>query len=90
MINNELIEKDVYCTEEVKTNKVWINGKPIYRKVILTKTPATTDDTVLLNFVSLNIKSLVNIDTKIISNDILDGNYYYTSTNNSCVYISPG
>ena len=26
--------KDVYSTEEIKTNKVWINGKPIYRKVI--------------------------------------------------------
>lgn len=27
-------EKDIYSTEEVKTNKVWIDGKPIYRKVI--------------------------------------------------------
>ena len=25
---------DVYSTKEVKTNKVWIDGKPIYRKVI--------------------------------------------------------
>ena len=25
---------DVYSTNEVKTNKVWINGKPIYRKTI--------------------------------------------------------
>lgn len=25
--------KDVYSTSEVKTNKVWIDGKPIYRKV---------------------------------------------------------
>ena len=29
--------KDVYSTTEVKTNKVWINGKPIYRKVVLWK-----------------------------------------------------
>ena len=25
---------DMYSTEETKTNKVWINGKPIYRKVV--------------------------------------------------------
>ena len=25
--------KDVYSTDEVKTNKVWIDGKPIYRRV---------------------------------------------------------
>ena len=33
-INNDLIEKDTYSTTEVKTNKVWIDGKPIYRKVV--------------------------------------------------------
>lgn len=33
MINNDMIEKDVYSTEEVKTNKIWIDGRPIYRKV---------------------------------------------------------
>ena len=27
--------KDVYSTNEIKTNKFWINGKPIYRKVFL-------------------------------------------------------
>lgn len=26
--------KEVYSTDEVKTNKVWIDGKPIYRKVV--------------------------------------------------------
>lgn len=26
--------QDVYSTEETKTNKVWIDGRPIYRKVI--------------------------------------------------------
>ena len=31
---NEALE-DVYSTTEIKTNKVWIDGKPIYRKVLL-------------------------------------------------------
>lgn len=26
--------KDIYSTTETKTNKVWIDGRPIYRKVI--------------------------------------------------------
>ena len=31
--NGEAGAKDVYSTTETKTNKVWIDGKPIYRKV---------------------------------------------------------
>lgn len=34
---DEKIAKDgVYSTTETKTNKVWIDGKPIYRKVVVT------------------------------------------------------
>lgn len=33
MINKDMMQ-DVYSTEEVKTNKVWIDGKPIYRTVL--------------------------------------------------------
>ena len=32
--NGEAGAKDVYSTSETKTNKVWIDGKPIYRKVV--------------------------------------------------------
>lgn len=30
----EIINGEIYSTTEVKTNKVWIDGKPIYRKVL--------------------------------------------------------
>lgn len=30
---NEKID-DIYSTQETETNKIWINGKPIYRKVV--------------------------------------------------------
>lgn len=30
---DDTAEADTYSLEEVKTNKVWIDGKPIYRKV---------------------------------------------------------
>lgn len=31
---NDLVE-NVYSNNEVKTNKVWVNGKPIYRKAFV-------------------------------------------------------
>lgn len=31
---NEIYTKDIYSLNEVKTNKVWIDGKPIYRKIV--------------------------------------------------------
>jgi len=34
-------EADVYSTEEIKTNKLWIDGKPLYRKVITGSTTNT-------------------------------------------------
>jgi len=33
-VTKESLVNDVYSTSEVKTNKVWIDGKPIYRKTI--------------------------------------------------------
>lgn len=29
-----MLKKDVYSLQETKTNKIWIDGKPIYRKVV--------------------------------------------------------
>lgn len=34
--------KDIYSTDEVKTNKVWIDGKPIYRKCFNRGSDTTT------------------------------------------------
>ena len=31
---NEVLDGDVYSTNEIKTNKIWIDSKPIYRKVV--------------------------------------------------------
>lgn len=30
----DIQEQDIYSTSEVKTNKVWMDGKPIYRKIV--------------------------------------------------------
>lgn len=42
MINENLIKKDIYSTAEIKTNKVWTDGKPIYRKVLTGSTPSSS------------------------------------------------
>lgn len=37
---NELVDGETYSTTEVKTNKVWTNNKPIYRKVVESTLPS--------------------------------------------------
>ena len=46
--------KDVYSTSEVKTNEVWIDGKPIYRK---TFSGSYSDNATLIN----NVSNIVNV-----------------------------
>ena len=49
--------EDVYSTDEVKTNKIWIDGKPIYRKVVTGTINATGNNQVILTG---NIDSLID------------------------------
>lgn len=51
---------DTYSTEEVKTNKVWIDGKPIYRKVF--KGTSTTQRGVSISFSGLNLETLTHVE----------------------------
>lgn len=37
---------DIYSTSEVKTNKVWIDGKPIYRKCFYSATNWSNNQTI--------------------------------------------
>lgn len=67
---NEIKNAEIYSTEEVKTNKIWINGKPIYRKVLTgTKNAGWTDIDI----------SAINYDTIFINNDAT----HFTFTENS-------
>lgn len=53
--NNEEA-KDVYSTSEVKTNKVWIDGKPIYRKVVnFGRLPNSNNQTVAHNISNIDV-----------------------------------
>lgn len=59
---DDLVQAEVYSISEVKTNKVWIDGKPIYRKVI--NTGACSLSTTLTSFrINIpNIESVIDIN----------------------------
>lgn len=57
----EVENPELYSTEEVKTNKVWIDGKPIYRKVIVLTLPATATDT-KFGYFTADFETIVNIE----------------------------
>lgn len=50
---------ETYSTTEVKTNKRWIDGKPIYRKVL----SSTTSQTFSSRTASITLGNVPNIDT---------------------------
>lgn len=79
---NELKGGEVYSTSEVKTNKVWIDGKPIYRKCIANGSSATNGTKFSLNSIS-NIDTVVNITSKAVRSTgaQIFGNYYDGTSN---------
>lgn len=69
---------DVYSTSEVKTNKVWINGKPIYRKVIQTTVDNNINATIAYNINNVDYAWIDNTNSVIIgSGECLGVNWYY-------------
>ena len=53
-VDNKVL--DIYSTNEVKTNKIWIDGKPIYRKVFSIGSVSTSLDTIIdTGITTLNI-----------------------------------
>ena len=75
-------EEQSYSTTEVKTNMTWINGKPIYRKVM----NYTTDIVGTGSQQTLALGTINNIDTAV----ILTGTYLANTNQASIPYISSG
>lgn len=73
--------KDIYSTEEVKTNKVWIDGKPIYRKVMTgTFSTSTSTQSVAHNILSLgDVITLRGIYTNANNNQVGSIPMYYSN-----------
>ena len=58
-INEE--NKEIYSTDEVKTNKVWIDGKPIYRKVVTQTITTPGSENIINNFDISLIRDIISI-----------------------------
>lgn len=80
-ILNEKIE-DVYSTEEVKTNKVWIDGKPIYRKVFVKPNINISSGTYNLN-ININFETLISLQGMFKNNN---GNYPLNNSESQLYY----
>ena len=68
-INEVNGKEDLYSTTEVKTNKVWLDGKPIYRKAF-TNTTGTINDAKAIASVS-DLDSLINLHGAIVLTNII-------------------
>ena len=83
MINKDMMP-DVYSTNEVKTNKIWIDGKPIYRIVFKTNSWQSS-----ISISSLNIETPIDAYGYVYTN----GNqwrhlpFYGSAENNSTIYV---
>ena len=75
---NELKNGEIYSTTEVKTNKVWIDGKPIYRRIYQKTSTAATENIDIddwnVDFVCLFVPLLYDS-----TNRQFDTNYYVSS-----------
>lgn len=83
-LENKMDNNEVYSTNEIKTNEVWIDGKPIYRKVITISNIGTSFDTTISDVDNLffNDKSRISWDFSSISYPIDRARFSFTKQTN--------
>ena len=82
-------DEDNYSTSEVKTTKKWIDGKPIYRKVITDTMPSTVNTSKSVTTNIADADELIDFSSIITSSaSCVKGNFYYAAANSACVYFS--
>lgn len=75
---NYINQNNTYSTSEIKTNKVWIDDKPIYRKVISVNSPASADVyTTIANMGSNVVDTLVSATSMILANYDANNQIFY-------------
>lgn len=88
MINNP----NLYSTSEVKTNKIWIDGQPIYRKVFTGTMPSATVSTEVIDIGNISFKEIwIDISASFIvqsQSESLPLNFYYTDNDYSRFWIN--
>lgn len=81
---------DTYSTSEVKTNKVWIDGKPIYRKVVdVGNIPDTTSKSIAHNIA--NIGTIIICEGRAVANTTAKTSiglpYVNTDSSTVCIQV---
>lgn len=76
----EVEETEDYSTSETKTGKKWIDGRPIYRKVIATNLSVTNGT--YINLSSLNINEILEVKSinKKVNNDFTFYDNFFDSS----------
>lgn len=82
--------KEVYSTDEVKTNKVWIDGKPIYRKVITQTITTPSSENIISDFDTSLINTMISFygSIKQTSGTQAPISYYDSENDGAFVYMS--
>lgn len=107
-INNESIlgngdiqittSDDVYSTSETITNKIWIDGKPIYRKVCVLNVAGHSSTWTTFSFATLGLNNIDyiymadgtrSLDSGIQIRDINYNRNVYIATNTSTLEVGP-
>ena len=92
---NELKDGEIYSTSEIKTNKVWINNKPIYRMVVEEIVNSNTNAEYLLSSLGITNQDMIRInlgDSTAHYGDTIGGayssiSYYVSSTDRAHTFI---
>ena len=84
---NYEVNTETYSTEETLTNKIWVDGKTIYRKVFELHNITTSLNNI--DVTSLNIASIISISGMSYNSSLqIPVNFYNTGNFNQCYYSS--
>lgn len=89
-ITDDNMDVDAYSTTETKTNKVWIDGKPIYRKVVdVGNIPDTTSKSIAHNIA--NIGTIIICEGRAVANTTAKTSiglpYVNTDSSTVCIQV---
>lgn len=88
VLNEKINNLSTYSTEETLTGKTWIDGKPIYRKVI-TGTLNQSGSKTIANLSGLNYKTIIKLNIISNNSDPISSQFYDSTTSFMRCYIIP-
>ena len=85
------LQKQIYSTDEIKTNKVWVDGKTIYRKVLNITTFNNLNDGWYDNIDMSFVDNMISVSGFIKQNTVtFPINAYHSGSWYNCFYLNAG